>query len=104
MGMANGRSGLRRPLNTRNSLLAVHQLLIKRCPSATGQLVYVPSFTKERLRASRGLVVFTRGMQHPGQSMALAETDDFRDINLQTFAASALFEKTFDEGMSLVEE
>jgi regulator of CtrA degradation len=36
--------------------------------------------------------------------MALAETDDFRDINLQTFAASALFEKTFDEGMSLVEE
>ncbi len=36
--------------------------------------------------------------------MALAETDDLRDVNLQTFAASALFEKTFDEGMALVEE
>jgi regulator of CtrA degradation len=36
--------------------------------------------------------------------MAQAENDEFRDINLQTFAGSALFEKTFDEGMSLVEE
>jgi regulator of CtrA degradation len=36
--------------------------------------------------------------------MAVAETDDLRDLNLSTFAASALFHKTFDEGMSLVEE
>ena len=36
--------------------------------------------------------------------MAFAETDDFRDLNLETFAASALFEKTFEEGMQLVEE
>jgi regulator of CtrA degradation len=36
--------------------------------------------------------------------MAFAEADEFRDINLSTFAASALFEKTFEEGMSLVEE
>src|SRR5215831_10008681 len=36
--------------------------------------------------------------------MAIAEADDLRDVNLQTFAASALFEKTFEEGMQLVEE
>src|SRR5689334_25313011 len=36
--------------------------------------------------------------------MAIAETDDLRDVTLQTFAASALFEKTFEEGMALVEE
>src|SRR4029079_4714972 len=36
--------------------------------------------------------------------MAIAETDDLRDLSLHTFAASALFQKTFEEGMSLVEE
>jgi regulator of CtrA degradation len=37
--------------------------------------------------------------------MALAEAeDDVRDCNLETFANSALFSRTFDEGMSLVEE
>jgi regulator of CtrA degradation len=38
--------------------------------------------------------------------MQLPETDDdnFRDLTLQKFTASALFERTFDEGMSLVEE
>lgn len=38
--------------------------------------------------------------------MHLPETDDenFRDLTLQKFTASALFERTFDEGMSLVEE
>jgi regulator of CtrA degradation len=37
--------------------------------------------------------------------MALAEADDnVRDINLQSFANSALFSRTFDEGMALVEE
>ena len=37
--------------------------------------------------------------------MALAEADDeVRNCNLQTFANSALFTRTFDEGMSLVEE
>jgi regulator of CtrA degradation len=30
--------------------------------------------------------------------------DDLRGVSLQSFAASALFERTFDEGMSLVEE
>ncbi len=30
--------------------------------------------------------------------------DDYRDLTLQTFTGSALFERTFDEGMSLVEE
>jgi regulator of CtrA degradation len=39
-----------------------------------------------------------------GQFMAIAETDDLRDLTLHTFAASALFQKTFEEGMSLVEE
>lgn len=33
-----------------------------------------------------------------------AEDDNLHDLNLQTFTASALFERTFDEGMSLVEE
>jgi len=37
--------------------------------------------------------------------MALAEADDeARDFNLQSFANSALFARTFDEGMALVEE
>ena len=37
--------------------------------------------------------------------MMLAEADDeVRDFNLQSFANSALFTRTFDEGMSLVEE
>jgi regulator of CtrA degradation len=36
--------------------------------------------------------------------MAIAETDDLRDLTLHTFAASALFQKTFEEGMALVEE
>ncbi|HEX2591765.1 MAG TPA: DUF1465 family protein [Rhizomicrobium sp.] len=36
--------------------------------------------------------------------MAVAEPDDLRNINLQTFAGSALFSKTFEEGMALVEE
>ena len=38
--------------------------------------------------------------------MQLPETDDdnFRDLTLQKFTGSALFERTFDEGMSLVEE
>jgi regulator of CtrA degradation len=38
--------------------------------------------------------------------MQLPETDDdnFRGLTLQKFTASALFERTFDEGMSLVEE
>ncbi len=30
--------------------------------------------------------------------------DDLRDVTLQSFTGSALFERTFDEGMSLVEE
>ncbi len=37
--------------------------------------------------------------------MAVAEADDeVRDFNLSSFASSALFAHTFDEGMSLVEE
>ncbi len=32
------------------------------------------------------------------------DVDDLHDINLQTFTASAMFDRTFDEGMSLVEE
>ena len=33
-----------------------------------------------------------------------AEDDGLRDITIQSFTGSALFERTFDEGMSLVEE
>ena len=33
-----------------------------------------------------------------------AEDDDLQDLNLQSFTASALFDRTFEEGMSLVEE
>ncbi|HEY1631546.1 MAG TPA: DUF1465 family protein [Rhizomicrobium sp.] len=37
--------------------------------------------------------------------MSLPDTDDdLHDVTLQSFTGSALFEKTFDEGMSLVEE
>src|ERR1700679_202480 len=33
-----------------------------------------------------------------------AEDDNIRDLTLQKFTGSALFQRTFDEGMSLVEE
>jgi regulator of CtrA degradation len=37
--------------------------------------------------------------------MPLSEPDDeLRDLTLQSFTGSALFERTFDEGMALVEE
>jgi regulator of CtrA degradation len=36
--------------------------------------------------------------------MSLQDADDLRDLTLQSFTGSALFERTFDEGMSLVEE
>jgi regulator of CtrA degradation len=38
--------------------------------------------------------------------MSQSDTDEdtFRDMTLQTFTGSALFERTFNEGMSLVEE
>jgi regulator of CtrA degradation len=37
-------------------------------------------------------------------SQAANEEENFRDMTLQTFTGSALFERTFNEGMSLVEE
>ncbi|HUO98059.1 MAG TPA: DUF1465 family protein [Rhizomicrobium sp.] len=36
--------------------------------------------------------------------MGSAEDDSLRDMTLQSFTGSALFQRTFDEGMSLVEE
>jgi regulator of CtrA degradation len=36
--------------------------------------------------------------------MSLLEDENLRDLTLQSFTASALFQRTFDEGMSLVEE
>lgn len=37
-------------------------------------------------------------------SLHEAEDEDLRDLTLHSFTSSALFERTFDEGMSLVEE
>ena len=37
-------------------------------------------------------------------SQAIHEDENFRDMTLQTFTGSALFERTFNEGMALVEE
>jgi len=37
-------------------------------------------------------------------SMQLADDDAARNVSLTSFTGSALFERTFDEGMSLVEE
>jgi regulator of CtrA degradation len=37
-------------------------------------------------------------------SQAINEEENFRDMTLQTFTGSALFERTFNEGMALVEE
>jgi len=36
--------------------------------------------------------------------MSLPKADDLHDLTLQSFTGSALFERTFDEGMALVEE
>src|SRR5215470_19819188 len=40
----------------------------------------------------------------PPAMLAEIEDDNYRDLTLQKFTGSALFERTFDEGMSLVEE
>lgn len=37
-------------------------------------------------------------------SLHSAEGDEFHDLTLQSFTASALFDRTFEEGMALVEE
>jgi regulator of CtrA degradation len=37
-------------------------------------------------------------------SQAINEEENLRDMTLQTFTGSALFERTFNEGMALVEE
>ena len=37
-------------------------------------------------------------------SLVEADDDDLRELTLQSFTGSALFERTFDEGMGLVEE
>jgi regulator of CtrA degradation len=37
-------------------------------------------------------------------SLTVSEEDSFHNVTAQDFTGSALFEKTFDEGMSLVEE
>src|SRR5215472_3570600 len=37
-------------------------------------------------------------------SLAVNEEENIRDMTLQTFTGSALFERTFNEGMALVEE
>lgn len=37
-------------------------------------------------------------------SLVEADDDDLRELTLQSFTGSALFERTFDEGMSLVAE
>ena len=37
-------------------------------------------------------------------SAELQECDSVRGMSLNSFTASALFQRTFDEGMSLVEE
>jgi regulator of CtrA degradation len=57
------------------------------------------------LRARRMLIAFARD-EIGAPAMPLAEVDDenFRDLTLQKFTGSALFQRTFDEGMSLVEE
>jgi regulator of CtrA degradation len=57
-----------------------------------------------RLRGADLLIACHRGIGFIGADMALAEADDYRGLNLSTFTSSALFEKTFDEGMALVEE
>jgi regulator of CtrA degradation len=46
------------------------------------------------------------GMSIQGRDMTLPQSDDdsLRDLTLQTFTGSALFEKTFEEGMALVDE
>jgi regulator of CtrA degradation len=37
-------------------------------------------------------------------SAELPDDDSLKSMSLQSFTASALFERTFDEGMELVEE
>jgi len=43
-------------------------------------------------------------MSFRGAFMGGAEDDNLRGLTLQSFTGSALFQRTFDEGMSLVEE
>jgi hypothetical protein len=60
----------------------------------------------ERLALARRLASFSWDEHRGGATHVAAANDDenLRDLTLQTFTGSALFERTFDEGMSLVEE
>ena len=55
------------------------------------------------MRASADLIAFGGD---GGAFMSQPESleDSYRDVTLQTFTGSALFERTFNEGMALVEE
>ena len=62
---------------------------------------------KAKRRYASGLMLDSlvhEGIHGAGMKAELAEEDAVRGMSLQNFTASALFERTFSEGMSLVEE
>jgi regulator of CtrA degradation len=72
---------------------------------ATIHLVYANHERESVLRKARELIVF---VAHEGgqrrMNTSTADDDTIRGITIQSFTGSALFERTFDEGMALVEE
>ena len=77
----------------------------KRCANVTAQWVYVRAREEDHLRRITGLIAFV-DKQGEWARMSLTDQDEenLAHVSRQSFTGSALFEKTFDEGMSLVEE
>jgi regulator of CtrA degradation len=68
-------------------------------------LVYAKDVREFDLHGARELIAFTCNTTRAAHmSMQTADDDALRNVTLRNFTASALFERTFDEGMSLVEE
>ena len=76
-----------------------------RCANVTAWLVYALAYRVGRLRWFMGLIVFAdRQGERVRMSLTDQDEENLGHVTPQSFTGSALFEKTFDEGMSLVEE
>src|SRR5450755_3944774 len=69
-------------------------------------MVYGGLWAYGYLRSRGELLAFRLGYTWGTRHMSQPESDDdtIHEITPQTFTGSALFERTFDEGMALVEE
>jgi regulator of CtrA degradation len=69
----------------------------------TDQLVYANHAADSALRHARDLIALS-AQRARGQGTSMRSDGSARDVTRKSFTGSALFERTFDEGMALVEE